>query len=48
MNNKQRLDFIIRYERKRKIKQIAWLVGVLLVFGGLMIYFQVMNYEDIE
>ncbi len=48
MNNTDKLDFIIRYERKRRRKQIAWLVAILLVFGALMIYFQIMNYQDIE
>jgi len=47
MNNSQKLDFIVRLERKRKIKRIAALVGILVIFGAFMIYFQVMNYEDV-
>lgn len=48
MNNSEKLDFIVRYERKRKQKRLAYLALVLLVFGALMIFFQVMNYQDIE
>ena len=44
MNNSEKLDFIVRYERKRRFKRIAILASMLTLLGGLMIYFQVMNF----
>lgn len=48
MDNNKKLDFIVRYERKRKLKRMLSMIGVLVVFGLLMIYFQVMNFEKLE
>jgi len=48
LDNSKKLDLIVRFERKRKLKQWLMLAGVLLVFGLLMIYFQVMNFEEIK
>jgi len=47
MNNNERLEFIIRFERKRKLKRIALIAGLLLLLGALMVYFQVMNFQDV-
>ena len=47
MDNNQKLAFIMQLERKRKIKRIAMGIVILLVFGGLMIFFQIKNFQNI-
>ena len=46
MDNNKKLDFIVQLERRRKIKRIATLVAILIFAGVVLIYFQVMNYQD--
>ncbi len=48
MDKNQKLALIARYERRRKLKRVLSLSLIVLALGVLMIYFQVMNYEDIQ
>ena len=48
LDNNKKLELIVRFERNRKRKQWLMLIGVLVIFGLLMVYFQVMNFEKIN
>jgi len=47
LNKNQKLDFIMNHQRKKKQRQRLIIAAILLIFGALMIYFQVMNFGEI-
>ncbi|MDH5259521.1 MAG: hypothetical protein OEX07_16015 [Gammaproteobacteria bacterium] len=47
MNNNEKLDFIVRYERKQKIKMILKWIAVMLFAGAVLIYFQIQNFQSV-
>lgn len=48
MDNNQKLDFILRYERKRKIKRLLIAALIFIFAGSVLIYSQYKNFEDIQ
>lgn len=47
MDNKQKLEFILKLERRDKRRKIYWLVLAIIIIGGMLIYAQYRNFQAI-
>jgi hypothetical protein len=47
MDNKQKLDFILKLERRDKRRKILIGILIVIVVGGLLIYSQFMNLQTL-
>jgi len=47
MDNKQKLEFILKLERRDKRRRIFWVVLAIIIIGGMLIYAQYRNFQAI-
>ena len=47
MDNKQKLEFILKLERRDKRRRIIWLVLAIFLIGGMLVYAQYRNFQPI-